>query len=163
MRFALSVAFLLALLAGCAGPMRAWDIQPGTTRQEVLARAGRPTRVVPLPQGGERLQYSMQPMGHYVFDIDLDASGKVVRARQVMTEAEFNRIVPGQWKREDVLREFGPPAWVDGVSSFRGEVWTYRWKQGNEPMFYWVYVDPQGVVQRAHPGMEFFNAPNERD
>jgi len=24
-------------------------------------------------------------------------------------------------------------------------------------MFYWVYVDPQGVVQRAHPGMEFLN------
>jgi hypothetical protein len=22
-------------------------------------------------------------------------------------------------------------------------------------MFYWVYLDPQGVVQRAHPGMEF--------
>jgi hypothetical protein len=28
-------------------------------------------------------------------------------------------------------------------------------------MFYFVYVDPNGVVQRAHPGMEFFNAPND--
>jgi hypothetical protein len=25
-------------------------------------------------------------------------------------------------------------------------------------MFYWVYLDPQGVVRRAHPGMEFLNA-----
>ena len=31
-------------------------------------------------------------------------------------------------------------------------------------MFYWVYLDPQGnVVQRAHPGMEFINAPNDRN
>ena len=28
-------------------------------------------------------------------------------------------------------------------------------------MFYWVYLDPQGVVRRAHPGMEFVNAPND--
>jgi hypothetical protein len=41
---------------------------------------------------------------------------------------------------------------------------TYRWMEGSDGrMFYWVYLDPRGVVQRAHPGMEFFNAPNERD
>jgi hypothetical protein len=28
-------------------------------------------------------------------------------------------------------------------------------------MFYWVYLDAQGVVRRAPPGMEFFNAPND--
>jgi hypothetical protein len=33
---------------------------------------------------------------------------------------------------------------------------TYRWRdvQGAN-MFYWVYLDPQGIVRRAHPGMEF--------
>ena len=38
---------------------------------------------------------------------------------------------------------------------------TYRWNDGSD-MFYWVYLDPQGVVQRAHPGMEFVNAPERR-
>jgi hypothetical protein len=29
-------------------------------------------------------------------------------------------------------------------------------------MFYYVYLDPQGVVRRAHPAMEFYNAPDDR-
>ena len=75
---------------------------------------------------------------------------------QVLTENEFNRIVPGQWTRADVEREFGPPARVDGVASWNGPILTYRWRdlQGAN-MFYWVYLDPEGVVRRAHPGMEF--------
>lgn len=151
------------LLAGCATTMNAWNVQPGTPREQVLASAGPPTAVVPLPEGGQRLQYSTQPYGHTAFMVDLDAAGRVVRSRQVMTAADFQRIEPGTWTRADVLREFGRPAWVDGVSSFQGSVFTYRWKEVNEPMFYWVYLDPQGVVRRAHPGIEHFNAPNDRN
>lgn len=163
MRWALA-AVLLALVAGCAThPMNAWDLAPGTSREQVLARTGQPTAVVALPGGGQRLQYSMQPFGHDAFMVDLDAAGKVVRVRNVMTPREFHRIEPGRWTREDVLREFGRPALVDGVQSWQGSVFTYRWKEGNEPMFYWVYFDPQGIVRRAHPGIEFINAPNERN
>jgi outer membrane protein assembly factor BamE (lipoprotein component of BamABCDE complex) len=161
MRLALGAA-LLALVAGCANPLNAWDVAPGTSREQVLARSGQPTAVVALPGGGQRLQYSMQPFGHDVIMVDLDAAGKVVRSRNVMTPSEFYRIEPGRWTRDDVLREFGRPAWVDAVQSWQGSVFTYRWKEGNEPMFYWVYFDPQGIVRRAHPGIEFINAPDER-
>lgn len=154
---------LPVLLAACAThPTNAWNLAAGASRQEVLSRVGQPLRVIPLDGGGERLQYSTQPMGHYAFMVDLDAAGRVVRSRQVLTPAEFHRIEPGKWTRADVEREFGPPAWVDAVTSWGGTVLTYRWKEGNEPMFYWVYLDPQGVVQRAHPGVEFFNAPADR-
>lgn len=157
---ALLPSVLLALLAACANhPTNAWNITAGASRQEVLARAGQPLRVVPLAGGGERLQYSLQPMGHYAFMVDLDAAGRVVRSRQVLTLAEFHRIDQDKWTRADVEREFGPPARVDRVTSWNGEILTYRWKEGNEPMFYWVYLDPQGVVRRAHPGVEFINAP----
>lgn len=152
-----------AILAGCASTLAAWDVQPGATRDAVVARAGQPTAMVPLAGGGQRLQYSMQPLGHDAIMVDLDAAGRVTRVRNVMTAAEFQRIEPGRWTREDVLREFGRPAWVDGVSSWQGQVLTYRWKEGNDPMFYWVYLDPRGVVQRAHPGMEFVNAPNDKN
>jgi hypothetical protein len=157
-------AALALLLAACAHPWNIASVAPGTPRDEVIARAGQPVRVVPLPGGGQRLQYTRQPLGQYAFMVDLDAAGRVVRSRQVLTETEFNRIEPGRWSRDDVLREFGPPARVDGVASFQGTVLTYRWRDnGGADMFYWVYVDPQGIVRRAHPGMEFHNDRDVRD
>jgi hypothetical protein len=153
-----NLASLLAalLLAACASPFGGAGIAPGTPRDDVVARMGAPTRVVPLPDGAQRLQYSGQPAGQYAWMVDLSAGGRVTRARQVLNESDFNRIVAGEWTRADIEREFGPPARVDGVASWNGPVLTYRWRDAqNADMFYWVYLDAQGVVRRAHQGMEF--------
>ena len=150
---------LSALVAACAGnPFNGAGVAAGATRDEVVARLGRPTRVLRLP-AGERLQYSLQPFGQYAWMVDLDPAGRVVRSRQVLTATEFNRIEVGKWSREDVEREFGPPARIDGVASWNGPIMTYRWNDGSD-MFYFVYLDRGGIVQRAHPGMEFVNAPD---
>jgi hypothetical protein len=159
-----SLFILIAVLVmGCAGiSFSGYDFAPGTPREAVIARMGPPQRVFRLP-GGERLQYSMQPVGQYAWMVDLDTSGRVVRSRQVLTENNFHRIEPGKWTREDVEREFGWPAMIDSVASWRGPVMTYRWRDlGGSDMFYWVYLDERNVVQRAHPGMEFINAPNDQ-
>ncbi len=162
MKFLSSLGLSALLLAGCASPFGISSIAPGASRDQVIAQAGQPTRVVPLPGGGERLQYSLQPMGRFAWMVDLDAAGKVVNARQALTDLNFQRIQPG-WSRADVEREFGSPAWVDRVASWNGPVMTYRWRDTDRSdMFYWVYLDAQGVVRRAHPGMEFVNAPNDR-
>jgi hypothetical protein len=163
MRALLTIVLAAALLAGCAvSPFNAWDLQPGATRQQVIERLGQPTRSVPIA-GGERLQYSLQPLGRYAWMVDLDSAGRVFSSRQVLHASEFNRIVPGQWTREDIEREFGPPARIDGVTSWNGPVMTYRWRDvDRSDMFYWVYLDNRGVVQRAHQGMEFINAPPDR-
>jgi hypothetical protein len=164
MKKTLLAAALAASLAGCAGvSFGGFDVAPGTPRQQVLERMGQPTRAVPLPGGGERLQYSQQPVGRYAWMVDLDASGKAVRAYQALTIANLDRIQPG-WTRADVEREFGPPAWIDSVASWNGPIMTYRWRDVQQSdMFYWVYLDARGVVGRAHPGMEFINAPNDKN
>jgi hypothetical protein len=159
----LLLACTTTLLFGCAGnPFGGYDIAPGTPRDAVIARMGQPDRVVRLA-AGERLQYSLQPLGRYAWMVDLDGSGKVVQARQVLNANDFNRIQPG-WTRDDVEREFGRPAMIDAVSSWNGPIMTYRWRdQQRSDMFYWVYLDGRNVVQRAHPGMDYVNAPNERN
>jgi hypothetical protein len=120
----------------------------------LAACATAPTRVVPLPGGGERRQYSQQPWGQQAWMEDVDAQGKVVRKYQALTFDNFNRIQPG-WTMADVEREFGPPAKVDGVASWRGPIWTYRWRDiANADMFYYVYFDEHGIVGRAHQAME---------
>lgn len=151
-----------ALLAGCASPWQAAGLPPGTARDQVLAAAGTPTGVVQLPAGGERLQYTLQPLGRFAYMFDLDPGGKLLGARQVLTAAEFARIEMGTWTRAEVEREFGPPAQIETFTSWTGPVMTYRWLDGRDNMLYLVYLDPQGIVRRAHPAMEFVNAPNER-
>lgn len=158
---ALVLSLSALLLGACAHPWNTLDVAPGATREQVVQRAGPPTRVVPLADGRQRLQYSLQPSGQYAFMVDLDAAGRVTSARQVLTAQEFARIQPG-WTRADVEREFGPPARIDGVASWNGPVFTYRWREQTD-MFYWVYFDPQGIVRRAHQGIEHVNAPNDRD
>ncbi len=160
----LAALALAALLAACAGnPFGAERVAPGTPRDAVIASLGQPTRVVRLP-AGERLQYSTQPFGRWAWMVDLDASGRVLRSRQVLTEADFARIETGRWTREDLEREFGPPAQVDGVASWNGPVLTWRWQHADRSDMFWhAYLDGRGVVQRSHPAMEFVNAPNERN
>ena len=137
------------LITGCAFT----SITPGTSREEVLARYGKPTRVVPLSTG-TRLQYSGQPQGRFANMVDLDNAGKVVSARQVLTPAEFSKIQPGQWSRLDLEREFGRPASIDHVASWKGDIMTYRWLENNVNMFFWAYLDGNNVVQRTGQGIE---------
>jgi hypothetical protein len=153
-----------ALVAGCAGsPFGGYNVAPGTTRDAVIARMGPPQRVFRLPNGGERLEYSQQPWGQQAYMVDLDGSGRVLGMQQVLNEPNFQRIVPGQWTRADIEREFGRPAKIDRVTSWPGPVWTYRWKDRvNTDMFYWVYLDANNVVQRAHPGIDVINAPDPK-
>lgn len=153
MRFVL-LAAACALLTACAGLVPT-EIPPGTPRDVVIAKAGRPTQVVPLPGGAQRLQYSLQPVGRQAWMVDLDPSGRVVRVEQALTQTNLERIEAG-WTRADVVREFGPPAWVDHVSSWSGDIMNYRWRdRANIDMWYWVYLDEAGIVRRAHPGVEY--------
>jgi len=152
-----SAAALAALLAvGCAV-----GVQPGMSREQVLASYGTPTRTVALASG-TRLQYSRQPTGQTAVMVDLDAAGKVVSARQVLNPQDFSRIEVGKWTRADVEREFGPPAKVDGVASWSGDIMTYRWRDGVQDMFFFVYLDAGYVVRRVGQGMEFPIRMNDR-
>jgi hypothetical protein len=162
MRLNKSLFLLLATLfwlGGCAlRPLS--SVTPGMSLEEVVSRLGQPGAVVALGSGS-RLQYSGQPVGQFAFMVDLDASGKVLRARQVLNAREFERIELGKWTREDVLREFGRPASVDHVALWKGDILTYRWRDVQD-MFYWVYLDANQVVQKAHPGMELRGERDER-
>jgi len=140
---------LLWGLAGCA----LTPVTVGMARLDVVRHMGTPTRVVPL-SGGSRLQYSRQPAGQQAYMVDLDANDHVVQVRQVLVAAEFARITPGTWTRDDVEREFGPPASVDHVASWPHDILTYRWSDGQD-MFYWIYLDADNVVRRTEQGIEY--------
>lgn len=144
----LGASALLAglLLAGCAVPQ--WQ-KPGTPLAQIEHALGTPTRTVALPGGGERLIYSYEPMGRQIYHMDFDANRQLTQVRQVATEADFSALRNGTDTRETVLDTFGPPAVVEQVMSFDGDIWTYRLMQENTMRLAHVHIDPQGVVQRV--------------
>ncbi|GAA4358991.1 hypothetical protein GCM10023165_54570 [Variovorax defluvii] len=142
-----------ALLAACAGePTR---LATGTSREDALRQLGTPTATYALPGGGERLQYSRAPAGFEVNNVDLDAGGRVVAVRQELDERLFDRTIQpgvGTWRTDDVLRTYGRPFEITQVGSFDGNIWTWRYKWQNTPRLLYIYIDPNGVVQRYHTG-----------
>lgn len=147
----MAVAAVLAALAGCASDP--YNVPLGASRTDVLQQAGAPTAVFPLGQGAERLQYSRAPMGFEVTNVDLDANGRVVSVIQEMDERYFAQTIQvDKWTQADVLRTYGRPYEITQVSSFNGNVWSWRYLQINNPRFLYIYLDPQGVVRRYHVG-----------
>lgn len=147
LRRAAALALVLGLLGGCALPAAT---PLGTARTDVVASMGMPVSSTPLPGGGERLLYTTQPAGFYVFHLDFDAQGRLVRRDQVLTQERLAAIPVGQWTVADVQRTFGPPMRVERVARFDGDIWTYRFmgdfnarRQGH------VHIDRTGVVRRV--------------
>lgn len=149
-RWILPLALVVAL-AGCASDPTRTPL--GASRAQVLQQVGTPTATYPLPGGGERLQYSRAPMGFEVSNIDIDASGQVISVRQELFEGLFgSTIKPGEWRVPDVLRTYGRPFDITRVTSFDGDVWSWRYKHLNQRRFLYIYVSPDGVVDHYNTG-----------
>lgn len=141
---ALAVAGAL-LLGGCAVPAR---VPAGTTVSATLAELGPPTADIALPDGGRRLQYSQLPAGSQVWNLDFDASGRLVSSDQALRYANFDRIVLGKTTAAEIQREFGLPLKIEYVYSFNGPIWTYRFNDMNNFRRIFIHIDPAGIVQR---------------
>lgn len=150
-----------ALLAGCALFADPERIAPGTPAAQVSEQLGRPSARYPAGAGaGERLQYSYEPGGQRVVNLDLDSQGRVARVEQALNEGLFpRRIETDRWTRADVLREYGPPARIERVHNFHGDIWVWRYAQGPTWRLLFIDIDPAGVVRGWSTGDEPLSDP----
>ena len=155
----LALLVLAVQISGCALPARE---TAGALRAEVVARLGPPTASFPLPSG-ERLLYSELPAGFAAYNLDFDASGRLVRNEQVLTQARFETLPVGVWTTADVQRTFGAPLRVERVARFEGDIWTYRFRQNSDPRLAHVHLDRQGVVRQVLFTDELPHFDNARD
>lgn len=145
----------VALLGACASLPE--GVRPGMERAEVLQRLGLPGARY-LLEGGERLQYSRQPAGRQVYNIDLDAQGRVRRVTQALDPAVLATIEPGVWTRAQVLQTLGKPAEVGRVARFDGDIWTWRYLEPISSLrLFHVYFDADGTVVRTQSTDESLN------
>jgi hypothetical protein len=146
------------LLAGCAGVPQ-WE-KPGALRADVVKRLGRPTAIHALPSG-ERLQYSQQPAGTQVHNLDFDAAGRLLSVDQALEPEKFGRIVLDQWTARDVERLLGKPALIEHVARFKGGIWTYRYQDVSGYRRLHVHLDPAGVVRQLLTTEEPYREPRD--
>lgn len=149
------------VLVGCAAMPQ--HFSPGMERAEIERRMGRPTAEYALPDG-VRLQYSGQPSGRFVHNLDLDTQGGLRSSRQSLDESYFlTAIQIGAWTRDDVRRAFGAPALVERVARFDGDIWTYRYEWSATARLLHVHLDPAGVVRQVMVQDEHAWRASERD
>lgn len=144
-RRALLVLATLGLVACAAMPE---GLQNGMPRAKVVERLGRPTGEYALSDG-VRLQYSRQPLGRQVYNLDFGADGRLRRVEQALdTQLMLKTIQIDRWTREDVLRFLGRPALIERVARFDGDIWTYRYLELNNERLAHVHIDRGGVVRQ---------------
>lgn len=145
-------AALALLLAACASPQ---GLKPGTPVDEARRALGRPTAELRLADGGSRLQYSGQPFNLSVWNADFDAQGRLRRVDQMMRDEAFLRVRAGRDTTADVLRDFGPPAYIYQYRLSNETAYMYRYyTYGGFKAAMFIYFDPAGVVKRTETGLD---------
>lgn len=109
----------------------------GVTQDQLLARMGPAQTQRKLDDGTTRFEYPTGPYGLHTWFVDVDASGKVLRSEQVLTERHFNQILPDM-AQDEVRKRLGRPNSVFLLGRSRGEVWNYRFEG---PFCQWFQVE----------------------
>jgi hypothetical protein len=120
----------------------------GVTRTEIESLLGQPTGVHALADG-TRLQYSRQPAGQQVYNLDLGGDGRLRQLEQVMDGGWLQRIEVDRWTRETALMNLGRPALIERVASWNGDIWTYRFLEATGSRQVHLQLDGAGVVRRV--------------
>lgn len=136
------------LVAGCAG-YGPGDLKPGQAEADVRARMGEPTDKTQAANGGSRLEYARGPMGAHTYRIELDASGRVQSVQQLLTEANFEAVRPGQAKT-DVRDRLGRPSETRVGWRGVGEVWSYRYDYRFQCRWFQVWLVEDRVREAAY-------------
>ncbi|MBS0445937.1 MAG: hypothetical protein JSR59_08310 [Proteobacteria bacterium] len=146
-KLALALIAVAAGLAGCAttGPGAA---APGMTMDEAQHAYGPPTGTYHFRDGGTRFEYATTPLGRVTYMLDFDAAGRLVRSRQVLTEADFAEIKPGMSK-EDVRLRLGPPTEYLRIPRQHLVVWNWRYAGADCTWFQASIGDDDGKVSQA--------------
>lgn len=127
---------------------------PGMASSELLQTWGAPTARYRLDAGAERLEYASGPFGRTTWMVDVDPSGRVKQARQVLNEAEFLAVQSATALRRDgLLRWLGTPGERRPGGWAGGEVWSWRYPT-NDCLWFQASVAEDGRVTGAAYGID---------
>ncbi|MEP6587429.1 MAG: outer membrane protein assembly factor BamE [Polaromonas sp.] len=156
---------LLSFMLGLAGcdQQRIAELEEGvSTETDVRARFGEPEKIweardmasLPMPgaaaePGARTLEYNRQPAGNVNYMITIGPDGRMTALRQVLTQQNFDRVLPGM-SMEQVRKMLGKPMKITPYA-LRQET-HYDWRYLNPPstpMIFTVVFNPDLRVLRT--------------
>jgi len=149
---------LLTILPGCDA-LIFQELKPGVSRDfEVRDRMGPPTMEWKEADGSVVWEYPRTPNGIVNYMVVIGPDSILREIRQVLTEENFAKVVPGMDKTA-VRRLLGKPA-EDAFYPLKKEwIWSWKIKDENRTQtFFDVHFDEPGRVlrssrqERAMPG-----------
>ena len=133
---------LVAVLAACASPQR---IDPAHgTLAAVHASLGSPTDIRFDRNGDELWEYARGPMGTETYLIRAGEDGRVKSVTQLLTDAQFAKIVPGRMTKADVRYLLGQPS--EQVFLHNGTSWSWHVALNPQLGHFVVRFDSNDVV-----------------
>lgn len=116
---------MMLILGGCAGYGPSNEFI-GLTRSETIARLGEPNPVPADLDSASRLDFPRGPFGKHTYSVYFNSQGIVTGYKQLLTDENFSKIVPGMDERE-VVDLIGVSKNTFKLGRDRGYVWTYRY------------------------------------
>ena len=133
------------LLLGCDAKKIA-ELEEGVASEaDVRARFGEPAAVYNESDGARTFEYPRQPEGQRNYMITIGADGKMSALRQVLTPANFARVLPGMGK-DEVRHLLGRPAKTSVYALSPNEDWDWRFLDGTQNKVFTVSFDKAGRV-----------------
>jgi outer membrane protein assembly factor BamE (lipoprotein component of BamABCDE complex) len=136
---------LFAWLAGCDSERIARLEEGVATETQVRQQFGEPKAIFIEPDGSRTLEYSRQPAGQTNYFITVGPDGVMRSLRQVLTPANFAKVLPGMDKA-GVRRLLGQPAKTQLFDLKKEEHWEWRYAEGQAAKLFVVVFDANGQV-----------------
>ena len=157
------VGLLVSLLAltGC-DPQRIAELEESvSTEADVRAKFGEPEKIWDGAGGVRIFEYNRQPAGHVNYMISIGTDGKMSALRQVLTPANFAKVVPGM-AMEDLRKMLGKPMRVVRYELKKETYysWRYLTDQNNTSMIFSAVLNDDLRVLRTETMLDADSASN---
>ena len=126
LRFAIFIAGL-SVLGGCANVERLAALKSGvSTRDEAIAKAGKPQHVWNNDDGTQTLEFTSEPDdGNNCFLVTVKSDGSVSKVEQAITDANMARVHAGM-TTEQVRRILCAPRAISHFPLSGEDVWDWN-------------------------------------
>ena len=161
MRTLLTLLLAAGLLSAC-DPQRVDKLEEGlATEADVRKQFGEPVQITEKADGSKVLAYPRQPEGSTNYLVTIGADGKMSALRQLLTPANFAKVLPGLGKNE-VRAMLGKPAKTQRFALKPDEeIWDWRFIESGVPKVFSVTFGGDAKVmsstvgddpRQTHPG-----------